>query len=158
MGGDNFGFVVSGNSNRISVRSGPDAPRISTAVEHLQLGLHAQAWDVLRLVMTAEPTNPDAYFYGALAKLGGRRAFLCSLAQVRDAEQLTRSALALDDRGVFHYFLAYLGNDYYERKNFRSPLDWRSELTAAQVLGLQKREVARVFRLLGAPNPFSADA
>jgi hypothetical protein len=103
--------------------------------------------------MDAEPDNPDVYFVSAIAALEGKSAFRCSLDTVREAESLTMAAIGLHDRGIFHYFLAYLSYDYYERKCLRGPRSWQATLMAAWSRGVTEREIESLFTLLAVDDP-----
>jgi hypothetical protein len=154
IAGDNSGIVVTGDANQVNVHHGPRVPTVAAAVEHLRLGLHTQARVQLQEILRAQPADAEALFYSAVATLEGRRASLCSLQQIREAENLTRSAIALQDRGLFHYFLAYLAIDYYERKCLHSPIDTASELVAIRRTGANIDGIAHLRQLLRVPEPF----
>jgi hypothetical protein len=152
VGRDNFGIIITGNSN--SVRLGADpGQHFEAGVDHLQLGLHAKALEDFRLAMNAGAQSPDLYYLSAVATLDGRKAFLASLACIREAEDLLHAALRLESRGVFHYFLAYLGFDYYERKSLRAPTPWPTSLGRAWSLGVTQGEIDSLFELLSVNDP-----
>lgn len=152
VGRDNFGVIITGNENVVQV--GPDqAQHLRSGMKHLRLGLHANALEDFRLAMNGGPENPDLYYLCAVATLGGRKAFLAPLASIREAEALIQAALRLEQRGVFHYFLAYLGLDYYERKHLRAPTPWRSSLERAWRLGVTQDEIDSLFNLLSVNDP-----
>jgi hypothetical protein len=152
VGHDNFGIVITGNRN--TVRVGADPGRhLSAGVDHLRLGLHAKALEDFRLAMNAGARSPDLYYLSAVATLDGRKAFLAPLARIREAADLVQAALQIEDRGVFHYFLAYLGLDYYERKSLKAPTPWRASLARAWSLGVTQDEIDALFELLSVPDP-----
>jgi tetratricopeptide (TPR) repeat protein len=152
VGQDNFGIVITGDGNVVRVGAGP-GQHLTAGVDHLRLGLHAKALEDFRLAMDAGAKSPDVYYLSAVATLDGRKAFLASLARIREAEDLIQAALRLEDRGVFHYFLAYLGFDYYERKSLRAPTPWRASLARAWSLGVTQDEIDSLFELLSVKDP-----
>jgi hypothetical protein len=152
VGRNNYGIVITGDGN--TVRVGPDpVEHFKAGVERLRLGLHAQALEDFRLSMNAGARSPDLYYLTAVAILEGRKAFLAPLARVREAEDLIHAALGLEDRGVFHYFLAYLGLDYYERKSLRAPTPWQASLARAWSRGVTQGEIDSLFELLSVHDP-----
>jgi hypothetical protein len=122
-------------------------------VDHLRLGLHVKALEDFRLAMNAGAKSPDLYYLSAVAMLDGRKAFLAPLARIREAEDMIHAALKLEDRGVFHYVLAYLGFDYYERKSLKAPTPWPASLARAWNLGVTQDEIDSLFELLSVNDP-----
>lgn len=103
--------------------------------------------------MSANPKNPDVYFLSAIAGLGGRKPFLAPLARIREVEGLIVAALSLEDRGIFHYFLAYVSFDYYERKSLNAPRPWQTSLGSAWRRGVLPAEIDSLFTLMSVHNP-----
>jgi hypothetical protein len=152
VGRDNFGIIITGDRNSVRVDADP-GQHFKAGVDHLWLGLHAKALEDFRLAMNAGAQSPDLYYLSAVAALDGRKAFLASLARIREAEDLIHAALRLEDRGVFHYFLAYLGFDYYERKSLKAPTPWPASLARAWSLGVTQEEIDSLFQLLSVNDP-----
>jgi hypothetical protein len=152
VGRDNFGIIITGNENSVRVGADPEQ-HFQAGMDHLRLGLHAKALEGFRLAMNAGAQSPDLYYLSAVAILDGRKAFLASLARISEAEGLLHAALRLEDRGVFHYFLAYLGFDYYERKSLKAPTPWPASLARSWSLGVTKEEVDSLFALLSVNDP-----
>jgi hypothetical protein len=157
VGGDNFGTIITGNGNVVGVGTDPGR-HLRSGVDHLRLGLHAKALEDFRLAMDAGASTPDLYYLSAVATLDGRKAFLAPLARIREAEDLIHAALRLEERGVFHYLLAYLGFDYYERKSLRAPTPWRASLARTWSLGVTQDEIESLFQLLSVNNPLPRGA
>jgi hypothetical protein len=152
VGQDNFGIIITGNRNIVRIGNDP-GQHFKAGVDHLRLGLHAKALEDFRLAMNAGAESPDLYYLSAVATLDGRKAFLAPLARIREAEDLIHAALRLEDRGVFHYFLAYLGFDYYERKSLKAPTPWRASLARTWSLGVTQEEIDSLFELLSVNDP-----
>jgi hypothetical protein len=150
--GGNAGFVITGNGNTVRVGADP-GQHLKAGVDHLLAGLHARALEDFGLAMKAGANNPDVYYLSAVATLGGRKAFLASLAHIREAGALIHAALRLEDRGVFHYFLAYLSLDYYQRKSLKAPTPWRESLARALRSGVTQEEIDSLFELLSVEDP-----
>jgi hypothetical protein len=152
VGQDNFGVIITGDGNVVRV-GGDSGQHFKAGADHLRLGLHARALEDFRLAMNAGARSPDLYYLSAVATLDGRKAFLAPLARIREAEELMHAALTLEDRGVFHYLLAYLGFDYYERKSLKAPTPWHASLARAWSLGVTQDEIDSLFELLSVNDP-----
>jgi hypothetical protein len=152
VGRDNFGIIITGNRNIVRVGADP-GQHLKAGVDHLRLGLHAKALEHLRLAMNAGAQSPDLYYLSAVATLDGKKAFLASLARIREAEHLIHAAVMLENRGVFHYFLAYLGFDYYRRRSLNAPTPWPASLARAWSLGMTQKEIDSLFELLSVNDP-----
>jgi hypothetical protein len=152
VGRDNFGTIITGNDNVVGIGADP-GQHLRSGVHHLRLGLHAKALEDFRLALNAGASSPDVYYLSAVATLGGKKAFLAPLARIRAAEDLIHAALRLEDRGVLHYFLAYLAFDYYERKSLRAPMPWRASLARSRSLEVTQDEIDSLFQLLSVNDP-----
>jgi hypothetical protein len=160
VGRDNFGIIITGNENVVRVERAPaTGPKeyLERGRRYLQLGHYARALDDFKCAIDGAATA-DGYYLCAVATLSGRKAFLAPLSGIREAEMFLRAAVRLEDRGIFHYFLAYLGFEYYERKSLRSPTPWRRSLMEARNRGVTQEEISTLFRLLTVANPLPIQA
>lgn len=152
VAGDNRGTIVTGNGNVVYV--GPDPGQfLELGIQHLKIGLHVRALEDFNLAMNSGPENPDVYYLSAVATLRGKSAFLATLSRIRAAETLIQAAIRLEPRGVFYYFMAYLGLDYYDRKSLKAPIPWRSSLADARNHGVTRVEIDGLFKLLSVNDP-----
>jgi len=148
------GSVISNST----VNLGPDPDELArkhfaAGRRHLDLGDYSAAVEDFRLARSYDAENPDAYFLGAVAMLGGQMAFRASLGCIREIERLIQSAIKLEDRAVFHYFLAYVRYDYYERKSLRPPASWQASFMDACGRHLTQAQIDSLFRWLSVENP-----
>lgn len=142
-----------------TVRYGDDPGTLATRYfaageQHLAVGDCAAAVEDLRLARSYDARNPDAYYLGAIALLGRRSAFRATLVCAREVERMIEAAVALEDRAVFHYFLAYVRYDFYERNSLRPPGPWQASVTYAWSNGVTQPEIDSLFHLLAVENPF----
>lgn len=93
-----------------------------------------QPLKTFQLAMNQDAHNPDVYYVSAVATLNGHKAFLAPLSRIREVERLVQAAISLEERGIFHYFLAYVRYDYDERKSLRPPAPWKSSVAQARRL------------------------
>ena len=86
--------------------------------------------------------------------LKGKKAFLTPMANIKKAIEYVNAALMIEDRGVFHYFLAYIKFDFYARKFLRISPDWREELVLAQATtNLSPTDCDMLFDILAVERP-----
>lgn len=119
----------------------------------LRLGIHDRAFSFFKSAIDRDPGNPEAYFYAAVCLLRGRKACLTPLAVLEKALRYIDAAKAIEPRGLFFYFAAYIKNDYFEKKCLRIEPDWRREMMTALENGLSRTDAERLFRTLGVPQP-----
>ena len=159
LGRDNFAPIITGDHNTYHAFEPPDlaaARHRAAGLRHLRLGLPVEAAAEFQLARTADPGNPDDYYYGAIAELGGKKAFLAPLRSIRAADRLIHCALDLETRPEFHYFLAYLRFDYYARKHLRPPAPWQLSFAEAWATGLTPSRIETLFTLLSVEDPLPA--
>lgn len=159
IGRDNFAPIFNGDNNTFYAAEAPAAAaarHFAVGLECLRRGRHGEAVAEFAHALAGDPSNPDAYHLAAVAQLGGRKAFLASLQCIRETEGLIHAALGLEDRGEFHYFLAYIRYDYYARKFLRPPAPWQLSFDAAWNKGLTHTQIDSLFTLLSVENPLPA--
>lgn len=159
IGRDNLAPIITGNHNTYHAVEPPAAAAArhrAAGLRQLRLGLPSEAAGEFLLARSTEPGNPDAYYFGAIAELGGKKAFLAPLRCVRAADRLIHAALAIEDRPEFHYFLAYLRFDYFARKHLRPPAPWQLSFAEAWAKGLTQSRIDSLFTLLSVENPLPA--
>jgi tetratricopeptide (TPR) repeat protein len=154
--GSVHGSVYAGTGNTFFAREDPRtvaAKHFAAGEQHLSLGLRREAAEDFALAATNDPANPAAYYLAAVALLDGAKAFRASLQRIREIEQLIRAAIELDDRGIYHYFLAYLSHDYYERKYLKPVGSWRAPALEAAKRGVTREQIDGLFSMLSVDNP-----
>lgn len=119
----------------------------------LRLKLYDQAFSRFEKAFNEDMDNAEAYFYAAVARLMGKRPFLCPLVELRKAQEYAEAAMAIDDRAIFHYFLAYIKLDFYAKKFLKVTPDWRQEYQESLGNYISKEDVDDLFNLLGQQCP-----
>lgn len=121
---------------------------------YLKLKLYDKALQRFEEAIEENFDNPEASFYAAVSLLKGKKAFLTPMANIKKAIEYVNAALMVEDRGVFHYFLAYIKFDFYARKYLRISPDWREELMLAQsTTNLSPTDCTMLFDILGVDMP-----
>ena len=119
----------------------------------LKLKLYDKALQRFEEAIEENFDNPEASFYAAVSLLKGKKAFLTPMADIKKAIEYVNAALVVEDRGVFHYFLAYIKYDFYARKYLRISPDWQEELMLAQSTNLSPTDCTMLFDILGVDMP-----
>jgi len=140
---------------REALQNEPDAKDLNNglAMCFLKLKLYDKALEAFEKAMEDNFDNPETFFYAAICILGGKKANLTQRPRINKIEEYINSALMIEPRGIFHYFLAYIKYDYYERKFFNTTPNYKEALAAAQAAGLSPVDVEQLFGILGVERP-----
>ena len=130
-----------------------ESEELKNGVRFLSRKMYAQATACFEREICDNISSPEAYFYAAIAKLEGKRPFLVSRTVVAEVEKYIESALAYGERALYYYFYAYIKNDHYEKKMFKTKPTSAELLRTAKGLGLTETEKTELFDLLGVTRP-----
>lgn len=97
------------------------------------------------------------FFYAAVARLKGRKPFLCSRPEIDAIETDINAALSIDPQPEHYYFLSYIGRDYFKRKFLNHQPAWEDLMNEAVNNGLTPADVEEFHALLGTPVDISLD-
>lgn len=120
---------------------------------YLKLKLYDKALQRFEEAIEENFDNPETYFYAAVCQLKGKKACLTPLPALRKALEYIDAANSIEPRGVFHYFAAYIKNDFFAKKFLRIEPDWRQEFQMAVDNNLSPHDADMLFNILGAPCP-----
>jgi tetratricopeptide (TPR) repeat protein len=121
---------------------------MSVAMCYLRLRLYDQAIPAFEKAITDNFDNSESFFYAAIALLKGKKAFLAPGSDVRKAIEYLNAAIMIEPRGIYHYFLAYLKYDYFERKYLNISPNWQEHKTEAMVAGVSGSDIAQLSETL----------
>ncbi|GHV39098.1 hypothetical protein AGMMS49546_10580 [Spirochaetia bacterium] len=141
-----FQAQISQNPNDPSLNS-------SLALCFLKLKLPAKALPYFEKAMADNFSDPSFYYYAAICLLNGKKAFLALRPEIDKILEYLNAALMLEDRGIYHYFLAYIKNDYFERKHLTSKPGSQELLENAKQRGVSEQEIQELYALLGVERP-----
>lgn len=122
---------------------------LALGICQLKLGQFSHAKQTLSKATSLQADNSDAYFYNAVALLEGKKAFLAPIATIRESEELLNSAVALEARGYYFLFLAYLAYDFYERKFLNCSPNFSELIEESKTYGLSNQDTLQLKETLG---------
>ena len=143
-------------SYREALQNEPNATDLNRglAMCYLKLKLYDKALGAFEKAMEDNFDHSETFFYAAICILGGKKAFLVQRPQIDRIEEYVNAALAIEpQKGIYHYFLAYIKHDYFERKFFNTSPTWREALQNAKAAGLSPVDVEQLYGILGVPRP-----
>jgi len=145
------------NDYRQQLAKNPDSKELNTSVAFcfLKLKQYDHALNAFEKAKS-DFDNAEVFFYAAVCRLGGKKAFLAQRPTIDKIEEDINSALMLEpSRGIFHYFLAYIKYDYYSRKFFNTSPTWQEALSAAQSAGESPSpvDIEQFYGTLGVDRP-----
>ena len=140
---------------REALQKEPDAKDLNggLAMCYLKLKLHDKALAAFEKAMEDNFDNSEIFFYAAVCLLGGKKAFLSQRPIIDKIEEYINAALAIESRGIYHYFWAYIKYDYFERKFFNTSPAWQDALKNANTTGVSPHDIEQLFGILGVPRP-----
>jgi len=125
----------------------------SVAMCYLKLKLYDKALGAFEKAMEDNFDNSETFFYAAICLLGGKKAFLVLRPEIDKIEEYINSALAIEPRGIYHYFLAYIKYDYFERKFFKTSPTYKEALKNANDAGVSSFDIEQFFGILSVSRP-----
>jgi len=125
----------------------------SIAMCYLKLKLYDKALVAFDKAIQDNFDNSETFFYAAVCVLQGKKAFLHQRPEIDKIQGYINAALTIEPRGIYHYFLAYIKNDYFARKFFKTSPTWEEALAQAQEVGLSPADVDGLYELLGVERP-----
>ena len=144
------------NEYRTALQNEPGAADLngSIAMCYLKLGQHDKALSAFEKAVENNFDHPDNFFYAAICRLKGKKAFLTQRPEIDAIERDIRSALDIEPtRGIFYYFWAYIKFDYFERKSLNTTPTYRELLAKAKESVVSPYDIEQLFGILGVPRP-----
>ena len=115
--------------------------------------MYDEARTVYEKAIANGTTDPDIYYYAAICLLKGKKAFLQQRATIDTIVKYINSALALEKKAIYLYFLAYIKYDYFERKYLNVSPDYRETFLMAVINGLTDSDINKMYSLMGVTRP-----
>ncbi|MBR7136126.1 MAG: tetratricopeptide repeat protein [Clostridia bacterium] len=143
------------SSYRKSLAENPDSIEINTSIAmcYLQLKLFDKALPHFEKALEENFENSEPYFFAAMCLLGGKKPFLTPRPVIDKMIEYLNAAIMIENRGIYHYFMAYVKYDYFHRKFYNTTPNYTQELATARQLGYSQADVMEMFGLFGLEKP-----
>ena len=143
------------NNYRKALADNPDndALNMSVAMCYLKLKLYDKALPAFEKAIEDNFDNSETFFYTAASLLKGKKAFVAPRADINKIVEYLNAAIMIEPRGIYHYFLAYIKYDYFERKSLNITPNWEETFQTAIQAGLPQADVVQLFELLQVDVP-----
>lgn len=139
------------NSYRKQLASDPDDRELNRSVGicYLKLKLYDKANEAFEHAIKDNFDDSDSYFYAAVGRLQGKKAFVNSRADIDKAIEYLNAANMISPNPVYSLMLAYIKKDYFDRKALRTSPSWSEELSTARSMGATDADAGALGELLG---------
>lgn len=146
-------IVIYSNRNRqdANVNSKQAETDFASGMRCLKVAQYQVAAQAFRKAIQSDPSDPDYYFYLAIALLERRRPFMTPLAVVQDAEYQLKLAMDLNGPGICFYLAAYIKKDFYEKHFFRTDKSSVQLLEEARRRGLPNGDLMELNKWFDKP-------
>jgi tetratricopeptide (TPR) repeat protein len=143
------------SSYRKTLAENPDNKEIngSIAMCYLKLKLYDNAIKAFEKAVEENFDNSETFFYAAISLLKGKKAFVAQGSDVRKAKEYLEAAIMIEPRGIYHYFLAYIKYDYFERKYLNITPNWQETLQTAIQSGVSAADIGQLAEVLSVEIP-----
>jgi len=125
----------------------------SIAMCYWNLKLYDKALPAFEKAIEDNFDNSESFFYAAVSLLKGKKAFLALRSDIDKIIEYLNAAIMIEPRGIYHYFLAYIKYDFFERKSFNVKPDWQETLQIAIRTGVSQADVVQFFEMLQVEMP-----
>lgn len=141
-------------SYRKSIAESPDAAadkdiNISLGLCYLRLKLYDKAIEAFESAIKDNFDNSEVYYYTSIALLKGQKAFVTPRPNIDKIVEYLNAALMIEDKSIYHYFLAYIKRDYFHRKYLKVDPDHVQCFQAAVDGGISRDEINELHHILG---------
>jgi tetratricopeptide (TPR) repeat protein len=142
-------------SYRKALEEYPEDRRLNTSIAmcYLRLKLYDKANAAFDKAIEDNFEDADTFFYATIGLLKGQKAFVAKRADIDKMVEYLNAAIMIDSKPVFRYLMAYIKQDYFDRKYLNITPNWKVELTQAVEEGLTLQDTEEMFALLGITQP-----
>ncbi len=125
----------------------------SLGICYLKLKIYDRALSAFEKAMEDNFDNSEAFFYGAICLLEGKKAFLHQRSTIDKILEYINAAIMIEPKGIYYYFMAYIKYDYFARKYFNTSPNYKEVFTTAINSGLSEYDTLQLFNILGVEKP-----
>lgn len=142
-------------SYRKTLEENPDHIEVNCSIGacYLKLKLYDKALAAFEKAMQDNFEMAEPYYMAAIALLEGKKAFVAQRASIDRAVDYLNSANMIEPKAIHYYFLAYIKQDYFDRKFLKTSPGYKEMLDMAAELGMTDEEADEFFDILNVPRP-----
>jgi tetratricopeptide (TPR) repeat protein len=146
------------NATKKALTEAPEDQQLNNSIAmcYLKLKLYDKALEAFEKAMVDNFDNSETFFYAAICLLKGQKAFLTPRPAIDKIEEYVKAALMLEpDRGIYHYFWAYIKYDFFSRKFYNTSPTYQEELQNAKNAGTPPSplDIEQLYGILGVSRP-----
>jgi tetratricopeptide (TPR) repeat protein len=140
---------------RKALAENPDSQELNTSIAmcFLKLKLYDKAIPAFEKAMDDNFDNPEVFFYAAISRLRGQKAFIAQRTDIDKILEYLNAAIMIEDKGIYHYLLSYIKYDYFHRKYLNVSPNHIDEYDTANETGVSDGEIQELFSTLGVEKP-----
>lgn len=137
------------------LQENPDNREINTSIGacYLKLKLYDKALEAFEKAIQDNFEDAEPYYLAAIALLQGKKAFVAPRAAIDKAIGYLNAANMINPQAVYYYFLAYIKQDYFDRKCLNTQPPYQELLQTAADCGMTEEKAEAFFEILGVPRP-----
>lgn len=143
------------NAYRKALVNHPDNQDLNMSVAfcYLKLKLYDKALPCFEKAIEDNFDNSEVYFYAAICLLRRKKAFLATREDINKSLEYLDAAIMIEPKGVYHYLMAYIKYDYFERKYLNTSPNYVDCLRNAHDAGVSVHDEQELFGILGVEKP-----
>lgn len=122
---------------------------VSIGICFLKLKKYNQALEAFEKAQSENFEDATPFFYSAVARLKGRKPFLCSRSEIDAMETDLNAALSIAQHPEYYYFLSYIGRDYFKRKFLKHKPAWEELMQEGISNGLSTADIEEFHNMIG---------
>ncbi|MCL2142871.1 MAG: zinc-ribbon domain-containing protein [Methanomassiliicoccaceae archaeon] len=138
-----------------ALKTNPNDPSLnrSAGICFMSLGIYDKALACFERQIDSNPEGSFAYYVSAMCLLNGKSAFITEKKKIDKAIEYLKAAIVIEEKGIYHYLMAYFKYDYYKRKFLKIEPDYNYHLSAAHSFGVSTEDILDLFNLLKVEVP-----
>lgn len=145
------------NTYKKALSKDPDNTELNSSIAmcYLKLKLYDKANDAFSKAIEENFDNSETFFYAAVSLLQGKKAFVLQRSAIDQALDLLNAATMIEPKGIYYYFLAYIKQDYFQRKFLNTSPSFEELLLIARENNVSNFDIEQLFIILNVPQPES---
>lgn len=123
----------------------------SIGICFLRLKKYDQALEYFEKAQVENFEDAEPFFYAAVARLKGRKPFLCTRPDIDAMMTDIQAAIDIAPAPEQYYFMSYIKRDYFKRKFLKTDPTWEEVMQEAVDNGLSPADVEEFHAMIGTP-------